>query len=142
MAILIAIFNNMSGIGIVSIYAISIFDNIAKQGGASHFSALQDSYFVSLSGVIGAMLSYYTVALFSRRAIFIGGHFLMAVCLFAAAFFIQKKQADLVLLFTCSFIIIFQATQGTVIFIYIAEIVASEVAMGLALFTLMICLTL
>jgi len=39
-------------------------------------------------------------------------------------------------------LITFQATQGTIIFIYISEIVVSEAAMGLALFTLMICLTL
>ena len=41
----------------------------------------------------------------------------------------------------CAFIVVFQATQGTVVFIYVSEIVTSEAAMGLALFSLMICLT-
>ena len=65
----------------------------------------------------------------------------MAMLLFASAYFVYMKNVDFVLFTLCAFIIVFQATQGTVIFIYISEIVCSEAAMGLALFTLMICLT-
>jgi len=89
MAIVAAMFNNVCGNAVCSMYALTIFDNISKKGGASHFSVAQDSYFVSLSGLVGALLSYYAVALCSRRAIFVGGHFLMGICLCASAFFIQ-----------------------------------------------------
>lgn len=39
------------------------------------------------------------------------------------------------------FIIIYQATVGSVLFVYIAEIVTSDATMGLVVFTLMFLLT-
>jgi hypothetical protein len=46
-----------------------------------------------------------------------------------------------VLLGFCTFVVIYQATQGSCLWIYLSEIVVNEVAMGLALFTLMITMT-
>lgn len=141
MAIVIAFFNNMSGIGVVNIYCITIFDALQRKGAISRLTAIEDSYYIGLSGFVGAVLSYYTVSLLSRRAVFIGGHLCMAVLLFATAYFVQIRQAELVLLTMSSFVVVFQATQGTIIWVYISEVVSSEAAMGLALFTLMMCLT-
>lgn len=36
--------------------------------------------------VIGAMLSYFTVSYFSRRVLFIGGHFIMGVLMFLTGY--------------------------------------------------------
>ena len=87
------------------------------------------------------MLSYYSIAIFSRRAIFIGGHFMMGALLMLTGYFIQQKQAELVLLTLSSHIIIYQATQGATLFIYIAEIANNDAIMGMCLFMMMFCTT-
>ena len=70
--------------------------------------------------------------------IFIGGHFVMAILLFLVAHFIDTKRADLVLINLCSFIIVYQATQGSAFWIYVAEIVSSDSVMGICLFCQML----
>lgn len=91
MSIIVALFNNMSGIGIINIYTIAIFEAIHKKGAVSRFTPIEDGYYMGFSGFLGAFLSYYTVSLLSRRAIFIGGHFIMAILLFATAYFAHVK---------------------------------------------------
>jgi hypothetical protein len=51
-------------------------------------TAKEDAYFLGLAGLIGAILSFYSVAIFSRRTLFIGGHFFMGVLLLMSAYFI------------------------------------------------------
>ena len=45
------------------------------------------------------------------------------------------------LLTFCTFVVIYQSTQGSGLFVYVSEIVVNEVAYGLALFTLMLSMT-
>ena len=72
----------MSGINILNVYAPTIFDNIRKSTGAKGgLSTEQDVYFVGAAGFVGAVLANFTVAYFSRRTLFIGGHALMGVFL-------------------------------------------------------------
>ena len=92
--------------------------------------------------VVGAILSYFTTSYFSRRALFIGGHFFMGLLMFATGYFVQTKQHDPALICILLFIMIFQATQGSALFVYIAEICDSDSVMGLCLFILMFGLTL
>ena len=101
----------------------------------------QDSYFVGFASLLGAILSYYSVAIFSRRSIFIGGHFFMGVLMIMSGYYIHINQPELVLLSFCTFVVVYQASQGSCLWIYVAEIVVNEVAMGLALFTLMLAMT-
>ena len=91
--------------------------------------------------MIGACLSYFSITLLSRRALFIGGHFIMCVLMFLTGFYVDMKKHDLALVCILLFIIVFQCTQGTAIFIYISEIVSSDSVMGLCLFTMMFGLT-
>jgi hypothetical protein len=145
MGIFVSVFNILSGISIVTVYAIIIFEKLLNngqtKGRAARLTSKQDSYFVGFASLTGAILSYYSVAIFSRRAIFIGGHFFMGVLLGMSGYYIHIDQPELVLLSFCSFVIVYQASQGSCLFIYIAEIVVNEVAMGLALFTLMLAMT-
>lgn len=145
MAILISIFNILSGISIVTVYAIIIFEKLLQPGQsnkkAARLTSKQDSYFVGFASVLGAILSYYSIAIFTRRAIFIGGHFFMGVLLIMSGYYIKINQPELVLLGFCTFVVIYQSTQGSCLFIYLSEIVVNEVAYGLALFTLMLSMT-
>lgn len=145
MAIWVSVFNILSGVSIVTVYAIIIFEKLLNggqfKGKAARLTSKQDSYFVGFASLTGAILSYYSIAIFSRRAIFIGGHFFMGVLLVMSGYYIHINQPELVLLTFCSFVVIYQASQGSCMFIYVAEIVVNEVAMGLSLFSLMLTMT-
>lgn len=114
MAIFVALFNILSGISIVTVYAIIIFEKLLKNGQpigrAARLTSKQDSYFVGFASLVGAILSYYSVAIFSRRAIFIGGHFFMSVLLIMSGYYMHINQPELVLLSLCSFVAVYQAS--------------------------------
>jgi len=108
MGVLVAVFNIASGIGIVNVYSVLIFETILQmKGSGAKLTAKQDMYFIGLSNFIGAILSYYSVSIFSRRTVFVGGHFFMGVLLFLTGYYIHIKQAELVLLSLSSYCIVF-----------------------------------
>ena len=65
----------------------------------------------------------------------------MGVLLCISGYYIHANQPELVLLSFCSFVVIYQATQGSCMYIYVAEIVVNEVAMGLSLLCMMLSMT-
>jgi hypothetical protein len=138
MCVVIAFFNNMTGIGIINIFSTTIFENVHKGQSLRTLSLKQENYYIGLSGLVGAILSLWTIRYLSRRAIFIGGHLIMAVLLFAVAYYIDVKRSELVLINLCAFIIVYQATQGSAFWIYVAEIVSSDSVMGICLFCQML----
>lgn len=111
MGILVAVFNVLSGISIITVYAIIIFEKLLNNGqlkGRSvRLTSKQDSYFVGFASLLGAILSYYSVAIFSRRSIFIGGHFFMGVLLIMSGYYIHINQPELVLLSFCTFVVVY-----------------------------------
>jgi len=145
MGMLVALFNVCSGVCFITVYAIIIFEKLLKNETMilkpMHLTSKQDSYFVGFASLLGAIISYYSIAIFSRRAIFIGGHFIMGVLLCISGYYIHLNQPELVLLSFCSFVVVYQATQGSCMYIYIAEIVVNELAMGLALLCMMLTMT-
>jgi hypothetical protein len=140
MSLAVGFFNNMAGIGIVNIFSTTIFENVHKGQAVRTLSIKQENYYIGLSGLVGAVLSLWTIKYLSRRTIFIGGHLLMAVLLLMVAHFIDAKQPELVLINLCAFIIVYQMTQGSAFWIYVAEIVSSDSVMGICLFCQMLML--
>ena len=67
--------------------------------------------------------------------------FVMCVLMFLTGFYVDMHKHDLALVCILLFIIVFQCTQGTAIFIYTSEIVSSDSVMGLGLFAMMFGLT-
>lgn len=65
----------------------------------------------------------------------------MGVLLIISGYYIHMQQPELVLLSFCSFVVVYQSTQGSCLYIYIAEIVVNEVSMGLSLLTMMMSMT-
>ena len=144
MAIWVAVANIICGICLVNGFAMMIFEKLNLNnslGKYNKFTTKQDCYCVGFANIIGAMASYYTISMFSRRTIFIGGHLLMGMILCLSGYLMSLKQPDLVLYSLCSFVAVYQSTQGSCLFIYVAEIVVNEIAMGLALFSLMLAQT-
>lgn len=141
MCILVAFFNTIAGNGIVNIFSTLIFDGITRMGGVSVLTTKQADYLVGFSGVVGAIVSFWSVPYFSRRTIFVGGHLIMGILLFLLGYFIESRKQDLVIFFLCIFLITYQATQGTAYWVYIPEICNSDAVMGICLFTFMFFLT-
>lgn len=135
----------MSGICLVNGFVILIFDKLnglnQSHGKMIRYTSKQDSYIVGFANIFGAIASYYTIKIFSRRMIFIGGHFIMGCVLVISGYFYYMNQPEFVLFGFCTFAAVYQSTQGSCLFIYVAEIVVNEIAMGLALFSLMIAMT-
>lgn len=141
MCILVAFFNTIAGNGIVNIFSTLIFDGITRMGGVSVLTTKQADYLVGFSGLVGAIVSFWSVPYFSRRTIFVGGHLIMGILLFLLGYFIESRKQDLVIFFLCIFLITYQATQGTAYWVYIPEICNSDSVMGICLFTFMFFLT-
>jgi len=118
-------------------YSTSIFETMTGHGAYSRYIVKQENNFIGYSAVLGSVISYFTVAMFTRRALFVGGHFIMCILMFMCGFYIDQKRHDSALLCICLFILIFQCTQGSAMFIYVAEVVSSDSVMGMCLFTLM-----
>lgn len=98
----------MAGANIFNGYSSYIFKEIEKKSGAvGTFNPTEGGYFIGTSGFIGGILGIFTVPFFSRRAILIGGHFLMGMFLGMVAFFINDGKPDMVLICISMFNIIF-----------------------------------
>mmetsp|Transcript_5278 Transcript_5278/g.8168 ORF Transcript_5278/g.8168 Transcript_5278/m.8168 type:complete len:117 (+) Transcript_5278:1022-1372(+) len=110
MCIFISLFNILAGNGIINMYSTAIFDGAARMGSKSPFSAKESNQFIGLSGLLGAIISYSSVTVFSRRTIFIGGHFLMSILLFTTGLFIEERRGSEILIAICSYLVVYQAT--------------------------------
>ena len=55
------------------------------------FTLKQQVYYIGGAAFVGSVLSYYSVMLFSRKALFVGGHFVMGLLFFLEVYFIQIK---------------------------------------------------
>jgi len=112
MAIWIAVSNIVSGICLVNGFVILIFDklnnfNFEHHGKINKYTAKQDSYVVGFANIMGAIASYYTIKLFSRRSIFVGGHLLMGTILVISGYFVYLDQTEFVLFGFCSFVAVY-----------------------------------
>ena len=58
----------------------------------------------------------------------------MGALLMLTGYFIRIMQVELVLLTICSHIDVYQATQGAIMFIYIAEVATYDGILGLCVF--------
>ena len=126
----------MSGINIINIYALLIFKNIEDSGAQMPLSPKTMTYFIGASGFIGAYLGNFTVKLFSRRGLLINSHLVMAIFLSLVGFNVQQSSALWSLVFMCSFIVLFQTSNGSVFFVYCAECLVDSV-LGFCVFILM-----
>jgi len=87
-SIAISIFNNLSGQSVICIYSTAIFEMMTSKGAISRYQVKQENSFIGYAAVVGAFISYFTVSYFTRRVLFIGGHFLMAILMFLTGFYV------------------------------------------------------
>lgn len=110
---------------------------MTSKGAISRYQVKEENNYIGYAAVIGAILSMFTVSYFTRRALFIGGHFFMGCLMFLTGYYVTRKHHDDALACICLFILLFQCTQGSGIFVYISEVCESDSVMGICLFILM-----
>lgn len=59
--ILISLFNNLSGQGLICTFSTAIFERVISMGIRSRFDIKMENNMIGYAAVIGAILSYYTI---------------------------------------------------------------------------------
>ena len=130
--ILIAFFNQMSGINAIMYYAPRIFEMTGLQQDAS----LLQSVAIGVTNMIFTVLALFTIDRFGRKNLLIVGSFGMIFFLgmIARAFYLENFNGYSVMLYLVGFIAFFAYSQGAVIWVFISEIFPNRVrAKGQAL---------
>ncbi|WP_218036304.1 MULTISPECIES: sugar porter family MFS transporter [Sphingobium] len=124
-AILIAMFNQLSGINALLYYAPRIFE----LGGAGADTALLQSVAVGGTNLLFTILALFLIDRFGRKPLLYFGSVATAAALFLVAAQLESAQPNgtLVLLGLLGFIAAFAISQGAVIWVFISEVFPSTV---------------
>lgn len=125
LAVLFAVFNQVSGINAIIYYAPRIFE----MTGLGKSSALLSSAGVGLVNLIFTMISMNLIDRFGRRTLMKIGSvgLIVTLALVARAFYVQDFSGMTVPLLLFGYIAFFGFSQGAVIWVFISEIFPNEV---------------
>jgi len=123
--ILIAMFNQLSGINAIMYYAPRIFE----MTGLGENAALLQSVAIGVTNMLFTILALFTIDRFGRKKLLIVGSFGMIFFLgmIARAFYLESFNGYSVLLYLIGFIAFFAYSQGAVIWVFISEIFPNRV---------------
>lgn len=130
--ILIAFFNQMSGINAIMYYAPRIFE----MTGLGTDASLLQSVAIGVTNMLFTILALFTIDRFGRKNLLIVGSFGMIffLAMIARAFYLELFDGYSVMLYLVGFIAFFAYSQGAVIWVFISEIFPNKVrAKGQAL---------
>jgi len=125
LAILIAFFNQTSGINAILYYAPRIF----QMTGLGKYSSLQQSLMLGIVNFIFTMLAISVIDKIGRKKMMLIGSFglILSLGLVAHAFFAKSFTGFYVTGYLCAFIAFFSFSQGAVIWVFISEIFPTQV---------------
>lgn len=132
LAVLIAVFNQLSGINAILYYAPRVFE----MAGLGKESALLSSAGVGLVNLISTLIGLALIDKFGRKTLMFVGSFglIAALSLVAQSYFTGNQAGMTVPIFLFIYIAFFAFSQGAVLWVFIAEIFPNEVrAYGQAL---------
>lgn len=131
LALMIATFNQLSGINALIYYTADIF----AMAGAERTSALWQSVVIGVTNLVFTVLAMTVIDRVGRKRLLLIGSVGLAVCLFAAAYAFERRIGGVVVLGSLiGYIAFFAFSQGAVIWVYLAEIFPNRVrARGQAL---------
>jgi sugar porter (SP) family MFS transporter len=130
--VLIAMFNQLSGINAIMYYAPRIFE----MTGLGNSAALLQSVAIGVTNMIFTIIALFTIDRFGRKTLLIIGSFGMIFFLgmIARAFYLELFDGISVMLYLIGFIAFFAYSQGAVIWVFFSEIFPNRVrAKGQAL---------
>ena len=124
-AVLLAMFNQLSGINAIIYYAPRIFE----MAGFNKADAFQQSIYIGLANFICTLLAMSLIDKFGRKKLLLIGAAGMVVflALTAASFSQQSSASNWVIFYLIGFICFFAFSQGAVIWVFISEIFPNSV---------------
>ena len=131
-AVLLAMFNQLSGINALMYYAPRIF----RMAGAGESASLLQSVAIGGTNLVFTILAMAVIDRFGRRRLMITGSLGLILCLglVARAFYARDFSSGIVLFSLIGYIAFFAFSQGAVIWVFISEIFPNRVrARGQAL---------
>ena len=131
LALMVATFNQLSGINAVIYYTADIF----RMAGAQQAGALFQSVLIGVTCLVSTVMAMMVIDRFGRKRLLLVGAAGMTVCLAVTAFaFYQGVGGELVLASLMGYIAFFAFSQGSVIWVFLSEIFPNRVrARGQAL---------
>lgn len=135
--ILIAVFQQVTGINSILYYAPVIF----KETGLSNASSLMQTIGIGVVNVLSTLIAIFLVDKVGRRMFLLTGSFLMGISLVAVALCFKFQYFDnyLVLVFMLLYVGAFGCTLGAVTWVYLSEIFPNKIR-GTALSAATLCL--
>lgn len=124
-AILLAMFNQLSGINAIMYYAPRIFE----MTGLSKDTALLQAVSIGVTNMVFTLLAISVIDKFGRKTLLIVGSVGMVVFLglVAHAFYTQMQGGYAVMFYLVGFIAFFAFSQGAVIWVFLSEIFPNKV---------------
>lgn len=131
LALMIATFNQVSGINALIYYTADIF----AMAGAGRTSALWQSVIIGVTNLVFTLVGMSVIDRVGRKRLLLVGAIGLAVCLFVAAWALETRAGGVLVLGSLiGYIACFAFSQGAVIWVYLAEIFPNRVrARGQAL---------
>lgn len=129
-AVLLAVFNQFTGINAILYYAPRIFE----MAGFSRELAFLQPIFIGGTNLIFTLIGMSIIDRFGRKKLLLGGAIGMFIFLLLAAFGLKSGESPYLLYYIIGFIASFALSQGAVIWVFISEIFPNAVrAQGTAL---------
>ena len=122
-AVLLAFFNQMTGINAILYYAPRIFD----MAGFSAELAYLQPIFIGGTNLLFTLIGMTIIDRFGRKKLLLTGAIGMFIFLLLAAFGLKGVNAEFLLYYILGFIASFALSQGAVIWVFLAEIFPNEV---------------
>ncbi len=124
-AVLLAAFNQLSGINAIMYYAPRIFE---MTGLAANASLLQ-SVMIGATNLVFTIIAMFIIDRFGRRTLLIVGSFglILFLALVARAFYLNDFDGSSVMWYLVGYIAFFAFSQGAVIWVFISEIFPNTV---------------
>ena len=125
-AVLLAVFNQLSGINVIMYYAPMIFE----KAGASTNAAMLQAVAVGVTNLIFTIIAMFFIDKFGRKTLLLIGAVGMLIALAGAAFHYYNETLfgnTGIVIFIVGFIAFFAFSQGAVIWVFLAEIFPNKV---------------
>lgn len=124
-AVLLAMFNQLSGINAIIYYAPRIFE----MAGFNKADAFQQSVYIGLANFLFTLLAMSVIDKFGRKKLLLIGTagMIIFLALTAMAFNSQDNVGSHVIIYLIGFIAFFAFSQGAVIWVFISEIFPNSV---------------
>ncbi len=125
-AVLLAVFNQLSGINVIMYYAPMIFE----KAGASTNAAMLEAVAVGVTNMLFTIIAMFFIDKFGRKTLLLIGAVGMFLSLAGAAFHYYDETlfgSTGVVVFIVGFIAFFAFSQGAVIWVFLSEIFPNKV---------------